>query len=231
MNGTEMREGRERLGWTQQGAAQKLGVSQSYLSLLEKGFREVREKLAKKAVRLYQSPPTAWPLPESLYAPPPLGAQTLAERLAGLGYPGFSHLRPKPVQNPAEVLFNALGQNDLESRLVEALPWLVLRYPTLDWGWLVPRAKVYNLQNRLGYVVYLGRKLAERFPADATTLSHLAHQQAALEGARLATEGTLCHDSLSSAERSWLRETRPPEAEHWNLLTDLRPEQLKYASA
>jgi transcriptional regulator with XRE-family HTH domain len=230
MNPAEMREERARLGWTQQEAAPKLGVSQSYLSLLEAGFRPVTEELAKRAVKLYHSSPTALPLPESFAGPDRSEPQTLAERLAGLGYPGFSHFR-KVVHNPAEVLFDALGHNQLESRLVEALPWLVLRYAALDWAWLVPRAKLYDLQNRLGYVTQLARKLAEGAPENRDSVNRLAAPLDALEGSRLAREGTLCHDSLSNAERSWLRESRPPEAAHWNLLTDLRPEHLKYVSA
>jgi hypothetical protein len=128
------------------------------------------------------------------------------------------------------VLFNALSQADLESRLVEALPWVVWRYPKLDWDWLVPRTKLYSLQNRLGYVNHLACRLAER-DSDNASVALLVQQQSELEKARLAVEGTLCHDSLSNAERNWLRKERPPEAEHWNLLTDLRPEQLRYGRA
>jgi hypothetical protein len=35
---------------------------------------------------------------------------------------------------------------------------------------------------------------------------------------------------MTDAERRWLRQHRPPQAEHWNLLTDLRPEHLPYAA-
>jgi hypothetical protein len=35
---------------------------------------------------------------------------------------------------------------------------------------------------------------------------------------------------MTDAERRWLRQQRPPQAEHWNLLTDLRPEHLPYAA-
>ena len=37
MTGTDLRSGREQRSWTQEQAALKLGVSQPYLSLLEKG--------------------------------------------------------------------------------------------------------------------------------------------------------------------------------------------------
>jgi hypothetical protein len=94
----------------------------------------------------------------------------------------------------------------------------------------VPRAKLYNLQNRLGFVADLAYGAAEKNHAEPATLAVLARRKTVLEEARLAAEGTLCHDSLSKAERTWLRQTRPPEAAHWNLLTDLQPERLRYVS-
>jgi transcriptional regulator with XRE-family HTH domain len=226
----EMKQGRERVGWTQQAAASKLGVSQPYLSLLEAGNRRVPAELAMKAVELYGTPATALPLDESFDPPSSLDVQGLAEDLAGLGYPGFSHLHSKRTQNPARVLFHALAQNDLESRFVEALPWVISRYPKLNWEWLVRRAKLYCLQNRLGYVTHLAYQLAER-KSDRSAMDLLGPPQSLLEKARLAAEGTLCHDSLSQAERSWLRRVRPPDAAHWNLLTDLQSGQLPYVSA
>ncbi len=225
-----MKQGREQRGLTQQAAATRLGVSQPYLSLLEAGARPVPPKLANKAAKVYGTAPTALPLDDAFEKPGSLPAQRFAESLAGLGYPGFSYLHSTRKRNPAALLFEALAQSNLEGRLVEALPWLVLQYPRLDWEWLVPRAKLYNLQNRLGYVTDLAYRAAEKKSMERSTLSALAHQKATLEEARLAVEGTLCHDSLSNAERSWLREARPPEAVHWNLLTDLRVEQLRYAA-
>ena len=41
-------------------------------------------------------------------------------------------------------------------------------------------------------------------------------------------EDTLCHDSMTSAERRWLHDNRTPEARHWNLLTDLNVDHLSY---
>jgi transcriptional regulator with XRE-family HTH domain len=225
MTGLQMLEGRLRLGWTQQVAARKLSVSQPYLSLLEAGTRHVTEQLAEKAAELYGSLPTTLPLAENPAANP----QVLVEDLAALEYPGFSHVPVRKKRNPATVLFAALRQNDLDSRVVEALPWVLLRYPDLDWNWLVDRARLNNLQNRLGYVTHLAHRLAET-SQNQNVVEQLARQQATLENSRLAREDTLCHDSLSQAERAWVRNTRPPEARHWNLLTDLRPEQLRYAS-
>ena len=53
MTGQRLREARKLKAWNQQEAALRLGVSQTYLSLLEKGKRRVPEKLAVKAVRVY----------------------------------------------------------------------------------------------------------------------------------------------------------------------------------
>ncbi len=50
-----------------------------------------------------------------------------------------------------------------------------------------------------------------------------------MDDSRLAKEDTLCQESLSEPERQWLREHRPDEARYWNLLTDWRPESLRYA--
>ena len=56
-------------------------------------------------------------------------------------------------KNPGEVLLTALAQPDLESRLTEALPWLMLKYPKLDTKWVVSQARLFGLSNRLGFVV------------------------------------------------------------------------------
>jgi hypothetical protein len=50
----------------------------------------------------------------------------------------------------------------LEVRVVEALPWLVAEYSDLDWAWLMREAKLGDVQNRLGFLVTLGRQLAEK---------------------------------------------------------------------
>lgn len=229
MTGAELKRVREGLGWTQAKAASQLGLSQPYLSLLEGDRRLLTEELARKVARVYAAPSTFLPLDPSYERPQQASPKALAAELAALGYPGFSYLRSRRPQNPAAVLLKALSQDDLESRLVEALPWVVWRYPRLAWDWLVPRAKLYNLQNRLGYVVHLAGKLAET-AGDDTGSASLRETLDELEKARLAAEGTLCNNSLTPTERSWLRKARPPEAAHWNLLTDLRPESLSYAS-
>jgi hypothetical protein len=127
--------------------------------------------------------------------------------------------------NPTAVLLAALRQNDLPSRVVEALPWLALHFPDLDQGWLVEQAKLHDVQNRLAYVVTLASEVA-----GVGVAARLRDLVRALEPSRLAREDTLCHDSMTDAERRWLRQQRPQQAEHWNLLTDLRREHLPYAA-
>ncbi len=163
---------------------------------------------------------SAWPTDED----------TLALELASLGYPGFSHLRTgRKSKNPAEVLLSALSARDLDSRLVEALPWVLLNYPELDWQWLMTAAKAHDLQNRLGFVTSVARQLAEkRGELDKAAL--LGRREAELEQSRLEREDTLCHDSLTESEKRWLRERRSEDAKHWGLLADLSPEHLSYAA-
>ena len=230
MNAQDLRAARLAKGWSQVKAAARLAVSQPYLAMLERGQRRLAPRLAQRAARLYNLPPTAVP-------PSPRGvrarcsAATLARDLAGLGYPGFAYLRFRSwtPKNPGEVLLTALAQDDLEPRLVEALPWLVLRYWTLDWGWAVREAKLRDLQNRLGFVVGLARRLAER-AGDERRVVTLTHLEAELDRSRLARADTLCRASLPEPERRWLTEHRSDEATHWNLLTDWTANALRYAA-
>jgi len=99
----------------------------------------------------------------------------------------------------------------------------------LNWAWLVERAKVRDVQNRLGYVVDLARQLAEQGP-NRSFADTLRGEEQRLERSRLAEEGTLCQDSMTQVERRWLRENRPESAAHWNLLTNLRTRDLPYAA-
>jgi hypothetical protein len=131
--------------------------------------------------------------------------------------------------NPAQLLFAALHMRDLEPRLSEALPWIVYQYPDLNWPWLVQRARLHDLQKRLGFVVALARQVAER-KEQAATAATLAAVEQQLEPSRLAREDTLCRESMTQAERRWLRKRRPALAQHWNLLTGLVPEHLSYVA-
>ncbi len=151
----------------------------------------------------------------------------LAKALANLGYPGFRQLRDGSRCDPALILLAAISREELEVRIVEGMAWLAVTYHELNWDWLIPEASSRDLQNRLGFIVTLGRRLAEGQRAKAAK-ARLRRVEAILDKVRLAREDTLCQRSLSEAERRWLRERRPADARHWNLLTDLSAENLPY---
>ena len=215
-------EARRRKGWRQRQAAARLGVSQGYLSLLENNRRPVSKRLLPKLQRQFGVPATELPVEAPKKQ---VDAQRLGGALGALGYSGFAYLKHGKRLNPAQVLLTALKTPNLETRLTEALPWVVLRYPDLNWEWLLEQVKVNDLQNRLGFVLMLAREVAERGGghAAASKVAVLVHR---VERARLVREDTLCRESMTAAERRWLRNQRPAEAQHWNLLTDLAPEQL-----
>jgi hypothetical protein len=48
-----------------------------------------------------------------------------------------------------------------ESRVVEALPWLVYAFPLMEWDWLIEEMRLRGRQNRLGFLVDLAIELAE----------------------------------------------------------------------
>jgi transcriptional regulator with XRE-family HTH domain len=133
MTGKELKLGREQKGWTQEEVATRLSVSQPYLSLMEKEARPVSKKLARKAASAFGLSATALPVETSWETVQPKDANTLAMDFAALGYPGFAYLKSKcKKKNPGEVLLSALSPKRLESRVAEALPWLLLQYPGLD---------------------------------------------------------------------------------------------------
>ncbi|MGH9369035.1 MAG: helix-turn-helix domain-containing protein [Thermoanaerobaculia bacterium] len=224
----QLRTARVKAGLTQDEAAARLDLSQPYLSQLERGQRRVTERVARAAARLYELPPTALSLPAR-----PLrktDVRRLPRELAALSYPGYEHLRPAPPANPALVLLEALSENDLDARVTEALPWVLVRYSELDWDWLLTHAKLRNLQNRLGFLVSVARELSERHPDRFGAAPRLRKAERELEQARLAAETTLGRDSMPPAERAWLRANRPPGAERWNVLTSMTADQLPYAA-
>jgi hypothetical protein len=112
--------------------------------------------------------------------------------------------------------------------VVEGLPWLLLRYAPFDDRWLVREAKLRDLQNRLGFVVSLARRLAER-RGDHDEVRVLEVLEAQLERSRLAREDTLCK-SVREPQRRWLVAHRGEEARHWNLLTDWTVDAVRYVA-
>lgn len=204
-------------GWNQREAAARLRVTQAYLSMLESGRRDMTP-LSRKLVKVYGLPPTALPLEEVSEG---ATADLLARELASLGYPGFVHLRRNTRwRNPANFLLTALLQRNLEARVAEGLPWLVMRYPDMPRDWLVREARARALQNRLGFVVTLSRLAGRR--------DDLRPLELELADSKLAKEDSFCRE-LNEAERHWLRANRSQEAKQWNLLSDMRPETVRYA--
>jgi len=103
---------------------------------------------------------------------------------------------------------------------VEALPWLVVKYVDLDWQWVLRNAKVFDGQNRLGFVVDVAEDLAKGL-GEVERKGELQEMKRMIEWSRLVREDTLCADSMGEKERKKLRQKRTGKARHWNLLTDM----------
>lgn len=232
MTGQEFKMARRKLGWTQTDTASRLGVSQTYVALLERGKRKFPARLARKAVVALNLSPVSLPMKPA--RTPHMKAEMLARQLATLGYPGFAHLHGLQKRNPAELLLTALAQDDLEARLAEALPWLLLNYSQMTEvcrDWLLQQARLRNLTNRLGFVVATAKQVLDN-KGETTSERYrgLRQMEDDLYHSLLAQEDTLCQTSLSPNERAWLKDNRPEIARRWNLLTDWKPEFLQYAA-
>ena len=160
MTGEALKTGREEADLTQQEAASKLGLTQAYLSMLERGRRPVTPDLAAQAAKLFNLPPTALPLEAG--GPSTLNDSEFKSELGALGYRGFSYLRGESHYNPARLLFLAIDRDDLDRRVVEALPWLTFRYSDLDWEWLLRNAKPTIARTGLGSSWILQRNLRRK---------------------------------------------------------------------
>ena len=228
MTAVELRQAREAKGWTQQEAAARLGLSQTYLSLLEQGKRQVPKSRVQRVLSVYDSL-SALALPmrgQKDWAG--MGDLKLAQQLGGLGYPGFAYMRARAAWNPAELLVAALTKDDMEGRTAEALPWLALAYNNMDWDWVVRQAKLHDVQNRLGFVLTLARSLAERI-SDTSVATRLRELEKRLHGSVLLRELTFCNENMTLAERRWLKQNSTPQAKRWNVLSDLSVEHLSHA--
>jgi len=207
---TDVGKWRVRNGLTQVDAALLLGVSQPYLSLLERGVRPLTATLRDR-MKL-------------------AGGQTerkcsddvFAGQLSRLGYPGFAHVaKSRSRPRPGGLLMAVLARREADARVVEALPWLAATFQSqLDFCGLVRQAKLQNMQNRLAFVLAVAGVHA---PGGRWALDEL-------EQARLVHEDTLCWDSMPQATREWMRANRSRLAGHWNLLTMLRPEDTQLAA-
>jgi transcriptional regulator with XRE-family HTH domain len=225
-----LRTARRKAGLTEIQAAARMGISQSYLAMLERGQRRVTEPLVRKFGQLYQLSPALLPLPETYTPNPGVDAQSLAIQLASLDYPGFAYFgQERSELHPARILLDGLAHEELEARMVEALPWLLIRYWEMDLVWLIRQAKLSDLQNRLGFTATLARRALENSAVpNAERDAALNTLESDLARSRLAKEDTFMK-RVNEQEREWLRESRSQEARFWNILTDWRPEHLSYA--
>lgn len=225
MTGLALETVRKRQGVSQVQAAKLLGLSQSMLSHMETGKRSVSLEVAQRAAELFGGDPTALPVNPL----PRHSDETLASELGRLGYPGYAHLSGH-LRNPAEFLLDALDHSDLDVRTTEGLPWVVLKYPHLDWSWLLREVKLRNRQNRLGFVVSLANKMAHQnnAPVVLTVLEPVLRE---LEDARLVKEDTLCQEAWPRSRKQHVRAVRSKLAAHWNLDTRLSEVDLAHYAA
>ena len=228
VTGKEFKLARKQRGWTQWDVAARLGVSQTYVALLERDKRHFPSRLVGKAVTLFGMSASALPLR--------LRASTdtdLTRQLSALGYPGFAHVPPARRRNPAEVCVAALGKDNLESRIAEALPWLLLQDGAISEvckEWMVKQARLLGLTNRLGFTVTLAKQVTERKGETTSDVYRaLAQLEQELFRTRLAEPDTFFQDHLSQRQREWLENARPEAARRWNLLTNWQHEHLQYA--
>jgi len=225
MTGVELKRYRQSARSTQQAAAAALGVSQTYLSLLETGQRPVTEHLEAKAVAKFRLRPVKLPAAAEHYQVINVSDDRAAAELSSLGHPGSAHVRRSRKRNPTDVLLSVLNSPKRDTRLVEALPWLILEFTDMNWDSLMRTAKVHDLQNRLGFLTEVASCLATS-TGDVSKVQLLSKYTADLRRSKLQREDTLCNETMTAAERTWLSRHRPSTARQWNLLTDMSPQNL-----
>jgi transcriptional regulator with XRE-family HTH domain len=225
----DLRTARKQKGLTQEQVAASLGVTQAYLSMLENKLRPVPASHLPLFVEVYGLSYSALPM-RGPQVWEQLQSDAVANQLAALGYPGFSYMNnSRPQWNPAELLVAALTKNELESRVAEGLVWLAYAFTDMNWAWAIREAKVNDVTNRLGFVVSLACKLAEK-KANDSAIETLRVVETRLKRSTLVQEETLCHEQMTQTERKWLEDSRPPEARQWHVLSDLLPEHLDHVA-
>ena len=228
MNGEVLLNERLSRNWEQSEAAAKLEVSQPYLSLLEKGKRPVTEKIARRAVSVFKLPPSVLPFENAAeISQTKANENTLSSNLSALGYPKFSHLKKSVKVNPALILITALILDDLDSRIVEALPWLIYRFADMNWTMVFLHAKMHDAQNRLGFLLSLAFQLALK-NGDTEKQKVLKELISDLEKSRLVREDSFRRNSLTETEKNWLKTNRTKDARYWKVLSNLSVENLDY---
>ena len=163
----------------------------------------------------------------------------LERALAVLGYPGFAYLvrylkskTDKDAFDPTELIRWAIAQNVLNTRVTEALPWLIAAYAAqVNWNQLIGSAQQQGTQNRLGYLACLALQLVELKQSlsrpEARRL--LREVISRLHKIRQFQEQTLMNDQIGPAMRRWVSENRPSEAARWHILTTITTDDLQHA--
>ena len=88
MKATQLKKARQAVGLTQTQLADRLGKSQGYVSLLERGQRSPSASVATRLAVALNLPPTARPLRVGKRGLTRFDADRTAKSLATLGYPG-----------------------------------------------------------------------------------------------------------------------------------------------
>ena len=125
-------------------------------------------------------------------------SDSLARELASLGYPGFAHLQTR-------------------RRRVNPAPFLLSA--------LAHRHLEARTAEGLPWVVVQFPGMSAHWLVRESRARNLQNRLGFV--VTLAKEDSFCRE-LNDAERRWLRENRSKQAEQWNLLSDMRPDTLRY---
>lgn len=159
-----------------------------------------------------------------------LRLRAIKDALGALGYPGFrslfSEIEAEQDHDPAVVLMAAIVCDRQQDPVIEALPWLVLRYENLDWNWLLAEARRRGVQNRLGFVVSLAVR-AGAGSLGMDRLTRLAAVEEELFACRLARQETRWL-RVPPSQRGFIAARRSQEAALWGVPCCLRPEEIRF---
>jgi hypothetical protein len=102
--------------------------------MVERGTRPVSPELASKAAQVLAVPATALPL--GVYQSRPHDGFLFNIAFGSTRVFGIRLSCWDGEDEPDRTLMDALDSEDLDPRVTEALPWLPVKYPELDWEWL-----------------------------------------------------------------------------------------------
>ena len=208
---------RKQAGLTQQRAAAKLRVCQSYLSMVENGQRALSPELARRMVHVYKLSPVSFPPSAARWDPKTVDPEQLAADLAGLGYPGFAYLRKRrSTRNPGETLAyrpgsRPFGVAPLRGSPVAGAQALGDGHGMARKGGQAPRSAESPRCRSFGLARNAGSRASLPNPQRDAALEQL---ESTLKRSLLAREEGLGAANLAihETEEKWLKEHRPKEA-------------------